>query len=137
MQEFIRPPDTVENWSRMITVQLFRSLKTVNPDMFADQLAANWTSACPGGSAGKIRDGNENGFPIVLWLYECPLNPATHQPETMWLKAIGGADSLYVAQYAAREQSKKEIVVPAMEFLRQVIACDTRRADRACPVSMR
>jgi len=133
MHEYVRPPETVENWSRMITIQIYRALKDFNPGMFADRLATNWKSGCAGGSAQKVRDGNENGFPIAVWLYVCPLNPATHKPETMWLKAISGADSLYVAQYAARAEPTKEIIVPAMEFLRHVAACDTRRADRKCP----
>jgi hypothetical protein len=137
MQEFVRPPDTVEDWSRMITVQIYRALKNTNPDSFADRLATSWTSSCADGSAQRVKEGNENGYPIVVWLYVCPLNPATHKPETMWLKAISGADNLYVTQYAAREEPTKETITPAMEFLRKVVVCDTRRADRQCPAGFR
>jgi hypothetical protein len=127
----------VENWSRLITVQIFHGHANASPDAFADRLATGWKSACAGGQDQKVRDGNENGYPIVVWLYVCPLNPATHKPETMWLKAISGSDSLYAVQYAAREAPSKEMVTPAMEFLRQVMVCDTRRPDRPCPASLK
>ena len=100
MQEFVEPPDTVDDWSKMITIQIFHGLKNINPDAFAERLAARWKSGCADASAQKVRDGIENGYPIAVWIYVCPLNAATHKPETMWLKGIGGADSLYVTQYA-------------------------------------
>jgi hypothetical protein len=137
MQEFIVPPETVNDWSRMITIQIFHGLKNVTPDTFAERLAARWNSACNGASAQKVRDGVENGYQIAVWIYICPLNPATHKPETMWLKDIDGADAFYVAQYAYRQEFSKEMVNPAMQFLRQVVVCDTRRADRQCPANFR
>jgi hypothetical protein len=137
MQAFVRPPDTLETWSTLITIQIIRGLSNMNPDGFADRLATHWTSGCPGGSGQKVRGGNENGFPIVLWVYLCPLDPATHKPETMFLKAISGADSLYVTQYDVREAASKEMAVPATAFLGKVMACDTRRADRPCPAPLK
>ncbi len=137
MQEFVQPPETVDGWSRMITIQIFHSLKNADPNAFAERLEARWASSCAEASAHKVRQGVENGYPIAVWLYICPLNRATHKPETMYLKGIGGVDSLYVAQYAYRQEPSKEMIAPAMDFLRKALVCDTRREDRQCPASLR
>jgi hypothetical protein len=54
----------------------------------------------------------------------------------MWLKATSGADSLYIVQYAYRRALDKELIGPAMDYLKRVSVCDARRADRACPAGM-
>ena len=136
IQEFVPSAETVENWSRMATVQIFLGSAQVAPDTFANSLAGRWTASCPDGTAVKFHAGVENGFPVSLWTFSCPLNPATKKPETMYLKAIGGSDSLYVVQYAYRQALSQALVGPAVEYLRQVRACDTRRADRRCPAGM-
>jgi hypothetical protein len=135
MQEFVRPPETVDTWSRLITIQIFHGIRNADPEGFAGKAAAGWTSHCPGGSGQRVRDDTEHGYAVAVWIYVCPLNPATHRPETLGLKAIGGADSLYVAQYAARAAASQDVLTTAMQFLRQVSACDTRRPDRACPLA--
>ena len=48
----------------------------------------------------------------------------------MYPKAIGGSNSLDVVQYAYRQALSQALVGPAVEYLRQVLACDTRRAAR-------
>ena len=68
--------------------------------------------------------------------HPCPLNPATKKPKTMYPKAIVGSDSLYVVQYAYRRALSQALVGPAVEYLRQMPACGTRRAPRRCPAGM-
>lgn len=136
MHEFVPVGETVDDWSRMVTAQIFLGLNNVDPDRFANRLAARWKSGCAGGEAQKIRSGIENGYNFSLWIFTCPLNPGTKKPENMWLKAISGADSLYSVQYAYRRELSKDLIEPAMEYLRKVMVCDTRRADRPCPRGM-
>ena len=136
-QEFVRAPETVENWTRLITIQIFRGLSNVNPDSFAERIGGKWAESCPGADSRKLGEGNENGFPFAVRVYACPLLAATRKPETMWLKAIAGAEALYVIQYAAREMPSAALMQPAAEFLRPVIACDTTRPDRPCPAGVK
>jgi hypothetical protein len=136
MSEFVPTSDTVDAWSSMITVQIFHGMANADPDAFANALASRWKSACAGGDAQKIRSGMENGYPVSLWMFACPLNPGTKQPENMWLKVISGSDSLYSVQYGYRRALDKDLIGPAMDYLRQVAVCDTRRADRPCPRGM-
>jgi hypothetical protein len=134
MAEYVPTGESVDDWSRMITVQVFHALKNADANAFAADLAKRWSSACPHGRGQRARTGDDHGYSFALWIYRCPLNPATQKPETMWLKVLSGADSLYSAQYAYRREFGKELAGPAMEYLRQIKVCDTRRADRPCPL---
>jgi hypothetical protein len=137
MSEFVPTDETVDDWSSMITVQIFHNMHMYNPETFATNMSEKWKSACTGGSAQKIRNDIENGYPISLWMFLCPLNPQTKKPENMWLKVISGQDSLYAVQYAYRKELAKELITPAMQYLRQPIVCDTRTADHPCPAGMK
>lgn len=136
MAEYVPTQESVKDWSRMVTVQIFFGLKNTDPDAFAGALAKNWLSACAAGAAQKVTAGAENGYSFSLWMYNCPLNPQTGKPENMWLKATSGADSLYSVQYAFRREMSEELIGPAMGYLKRVSVCDTRRADRPCPDGM-
>lgn len=136
MHEYVPKSETVEDWSRMITVQIVHGLAAVDPESFATQLQQRWEGACPGGQAKEAHQGNENGYPVVVWLYACPLNPETGKPENMWMKAIRGTDALYDVQYAFRRELAQDMVAPAMAYLRAVAVCDTRTTDHPCPRGM-
>ena len=105
-------------------------------DAFAGNLGDAWAGACPGGVGRKLGSGAENGFPVTLWNYSCPLNPETQKPESMWLKVTGGTDALYSVQYAYRQAASDQLAGPALGYLKSVTVCDTRRPDRACPAGM-
>jgi len=136
ISEFVPKDETVANWSRMITVQIFHVLKHFDPDTFASGMGKQWKAACAQGEVQKAKDGKENGYNFSLWIFTCPLNPQTQKPENMWLKTISGADSLYSVQYAYRKELNKEMIGPAVDYLRQVMACDNRRSDSPCPKGM-
>jgi hypothetical protein len=134
--EYVPANETVDRWSTMITVQIFHNLPRHDPDGFASNLAVQWKGSCANSDAVKVTSGAENGYPFTVWMYNCPLNTQTGKPENMWMKVIGGADSLYAVQYADRQAMNKALIGPAMGYLRKVVACDTRRPDRPCPKRM-
>jgi hypothetical protein len=133
MVEMVPSGETVEAWSRMVTVQIFHALKKQNADTFAENMGKMWSNACPGSAVEKVKDGADNGFPYSLWQYLCPLNKSTQKPENVWIKVISGDDALYTVQYAYRQGMTDMLVPPAMKFLDSVKACDTRREERPCP----
>ena len=136
MAEYVPTRETVNNWSTMITVQIFHGQGGRDPESFASNLGQRWNASCPNGTSVKVVNAYENGYPVAVWSYECPLNPATHKPENMWVKVVAGADALYSVQYADRAPMSPALIRPAMSYLHQVKVCDTRRADRACPSGM-
>jgi hypothetical protein len=135
MQEWVPTGQTVENWTEMLTVQVFHGLK-VTPQQFQDNMVQRWKTACPDSSAATIASLTERGYVAQLWLLQCPNNPETKKPEDTWFKAILGNDSLYLVQKAFKFDPSKEQITQLMSFLRSVEVCDTRLPDRACPQSM-
>jgi hypothetical protein len=49
------------------------------------------------------------------------------------MKAIQGNDSFYLAQVAFRFETSNDEVTQWMNYLREVIVCDTRIPEKACP----
>jgi hypothetical protein len=79
-----------------------------------------------------VAQGEENGYPSLVWLQNCPLNKATGKPEITWFKAIQGNDSFYIVQVAFKAWPSKEQISQWMRYLKSVTVCDTRLPDRAC-----
>ena len=131
--EYVPTGETVEAWSRLITQQIFYGARAMDPDALPNSMTGGWSRACPGGAARKVHAGVENSYPVSIWMFLCPLNPATRKPESMWIKVISGADSLYSVQYAYRSAATAEMVSPTMSYLKSVTVCDTRRGDAKCP----
>jgi len=134
MNEMVPDGQTVNNWTEMVTVQIFHGLK-VAPEKFRDTLQQRWAAACPGGSGADVTSDTENGYPVLVWLLDCPKNPETQKPEITWFKAIAGNDSFYLVQKAFKFKPSKEEIDRWMAYLKSVAVCDTRIVARACPQS--
>jgi hypothetical protein len=89
-------------------------------------------AACPKSESRPVAKGEENGYPPMVWLLNCPLNKATGKPEITWFKAIQGNDSFYIVQVAFKAWPSKEQITQWMRYLKDVTVCDTRLPDRAC-----
>lgn len=131
INEMVPESETVNNWTEMVTVQVFYNLKAT-PDQFKTKMEAGMLAACPGSESHQIAQGDENGYPAIVWLQSCPLNTATGKPEITWIKGIQGNDSFYVVQLAFKAWPSKEQITEWMQYLKGVAVCDTRLSDRPC-----
>ena len=131
--EYIPDGETVNAWSRMLTVQVFHNLKGFDPDRFAETIRDRGPASCPGEQGVLVKHGLEHGYAASLWLFTCPLNPQTGKPETFYDKLISGTDALYSVQYSFRSTLDPEVVPSTLAFLDKVGVCDTRLPDRPCP----
>jgi len=132
ISEMVPAGETVENWTEMVTVQIFLGLKGSLQEA-QDHIADGWLKACPKGLRVPIVETTENGYPVSLWQLSCPDNPQTGKPEWAWFKALRGNDSLYLVQKAFRFEPSKEQITTWIRFLKTVAVCDSRLPDRACP----
>jgi len=131
--EWVPAGETVENWTEMVTVQVFYRLHG-SPESFMNNLETRWLRSCPGaGPAQPIANAVENGYPTLVWLLSCPQNPASGKMEITWFKAVQGNDSFYLVQKAFRFAPSKEQIGRWVGYLKAVRVCDSRLADRACP----
>lgn len=131
--EWVPAGETVENWTEMVTVQVFYRLRG-SPEAFMSNLETRWLRSCPGaGPAQPIANAVENGYPTLVWLLSCPQNPASGKMEITWFKAVQGNDSFYLVQKAFRFPPSKEQIGHWVGYLKAVRVCDSRLSDRACP----
>lgn len=133
ISEFVPQNETVEDWSRMITLQIFHGLGNADPDNFVRSMKERWKSECAGGDAQRVDAASDNRYMFSEWVFLCPLNPKTKKPENMWIKVISGKDALYSVQYAYRREMGPDLTGPALDYLSRVKVCDTRLPDRPCP----
>jgi len=133
MTEMVPRGQSVKDWTDMVTVQIFFNMTNVTPEAYKQRLEKLWTENCKGAESSPIGQGNERGYPVIVWLQFCPLNKDTGKPEVTLLKAIAGKDSFYVVQKAFRFQPDKPQVEQWSRYLRSVSVCDSRVPDRACP----
>lgn len=133
MVEYVPSGETVHDWSRMVTVQVFFQLGNVDPGQYIGNVARHWRVDCLGGDGKKVFEGAENGYPAALWVLTCPNNPQTGKPENTFFKAIGGQDGLDVVQYAYRQGLSRDVAMPGLRYLKAVYVCDPRRAGRPYP----
>jgi hypothetical protein len=131
ISEMVPVGQSVSNWTEMVTVQVFYTLKTT-PQQFKAQMDKERAAACPGSETQPVTQGDENGYPSMVWLQNCPLNKATGKPEITWFKAIAGNDSFYVVQVAFKAWPSKELIAQWMHYLKDVRVCDTRLPERPC-----
>ena len=133
LTEYIPAGETVEDWTEMVTVQVFRGLK-VDPAPFLQTIGRGLTKSCPGfTSPTGIINGQANGYPTSMLTVTCPLNPATGKPETTVFRIIKGRDALYSVQHAWRSAVSGEEVGKAALALRTVVVCDTGDTTHPCP----
>ena len=131
ISEMVPVKQSVKNWTEMVTVQVFYGLKAT-PDQFKARIESGLAAACPKSESHPVAQGEENGYPSMVWLQNCPLNKATGKPEITWFKAIQGSDSFYIVQVAFKAWPSKEQITQWMRYLKDVTVCDTRLPDRAC-----
>ena len=131
--EYVPHGEKVEDWSRMITIQVFHGKPGADGSGVGSKMAEIWERACTNGSGAEATSGTENGYGFAVWSYDCPLNPESNKPETMFLKAMIGVDALYVVQYAYRAEADEDMVTEAITYLKTVGVCDTRVPEQACP----
>lgn len=133
MTEMVPQAESVNNWTEMLTTQVFLGLKTATPAAMQGRMQQMWAASCKGAQFATVASGQENGYPFSVWIQDCPLNATTGKPERTWFKAIQGNDSFYMVQRAFKVNPTPDQVTAAMMHLREVKVCDSRLPDRPCP----
>jgi hypothetical protein len=132
MTEWVPATETVEDWTQMLTVQIYRGA-SVDAAAFLQGVGKRYMGACPGTTAKGIFTGQINGYVVSMLVLKCPTNPGTGKPETTAFRVIKGNDALYSVQRAWRSVPSDQELDDATHALAKVTVCDTRAADHPCP----
>jgi hypothetical protein len=130
--EMVPTNESVQNWTEMVTVQIFYGLK-IAPEQAKSRLEQGWRASCAGSQSKPVAQAATRGYPSITWAMFCPSNGSTGKPENTWFRAIQGADSFYVVQKAFKFMPSKEQESRWLGFLESISVCDSRLAERACP----
>lgn len=132
MQELVKPPETVEGWTKLITLQTFRGGVSIAPEDMLGRIAIGFANACPGMQQDPIRRETINGYPNAFLAIRCPRNPQTSKPENVIFRAIWGNANAYVAQVAVRYQASASETEADRRYLRGVTVCDPATKAHPC-----
>jgi hypothetical protein len=133
MQEMVPAEESVDNWSKMITTQVFPGKGNWLPSDFLIGFGQRVGAVCPGMTHSDVMVGASNRYVTGLVMLRCPVNRLTGKPETIVARAIQGKDSFYLVQIAYRYAPTHADSRFTESYLRSIIVCDTRSNDHPCP----
>ncbi len=133
MIEWVPVGENVQDWTEMVTVQVFLNRADIDPVQFLKKIQEGWQSACKGSTAARLEPGKVNGYAMASTVLRCPLLPATGKPETTMFRAIKGTDSFYLVQGAVRATATSERLERIKQYLASVSVCDSRAPAHPCP----
>lgn len=117
MREQIPAGETVQKWTRMITMQRFAGVgRKADGNAFLQLMIDGLQRGCPGAKVIYRRASERIGQVRV----DCPLNPETSLPETFFAKALPGAADMHIAQVAFRRVPTPADVAWAEHYLASV-----------------
>lgn len=140
--EFVPEGQTIQNWQDLLTIQIFFGRTSITPLSFFEEMNAVIQQLCPESEASIAMNGEENGYPFLLWVNMCRNNPQVNQAEVTLFKAIQGNDSLYLVHRAWRTppvapnepiQIRTDEIEAWAYFMSLVQVCDTRIPEQSCP----
>ena len=132
LTEFVPQAQTVEDWTEMVTVQVYRGM-SVSSGGFLQNVGGRYVAACQGTTNSGIKTGKTNGYAVSMLVLSCPNNPSTGKPETTAFRVIKGSDAVYSVQHAWRSTVSDIDMAKFMRDLGTATVCDMRSSDHPCP----
>lgn len=135
IQEWVPKGETVNIWSRMLTIQRFIGARqrAQTPAGLLDWIASNILTACPGVKVSAVAPLSRFGREGATLLTRCGRNPGTGKPETTFFLAMIGTSDMHVAQVAFRSAPDAAGEAWARAWLDKVVLCGNA-AGNAQPI---
>ena len=128
--EMVKPPETVDNWSELISVSTVmhategNTLNRIYP-IWRD----GYRETCPGPNE-TLTKGTVDGKPAIKALFHCPVDPKTGKSENMAIIFIQGDVNLMSVQFAFRRPMTNADNAMITKVIRTLKVCDSR--DERC-----
>ncbi|MCP5267496.1 MAG: hypothetical protein H6943_00515 [Zoogloeaceae bacterium] len=131
--EMLPETENIEAWTELVTTQIYVGLQSVSPAEFRTESRKKWLAACPEGEFAEIFSGEEDGYPLAVWMLSCPYSKLPGRPEYTWFKAMRGQHNFYVVQKSSRFRPSREQLAASMQYLKEADICGSRHPERPCP----
>jgi hypothetical protein len=126
--ELVKPPETVDNWSKLITSFMFFDAAQSGLDAFYARWRDKMRNACPGITDTSVR-GSVDGHPAISGTLSCPKNPETGKPENVSVFLVQGDANLMMAQVAFRHSITPSDTVLIEHIAGSLKVCDQRTLE--------
>ena len=133
ISEWFLDGQTKNQWSEMVTVQVFFNYPTRDIDNFVDKFMGVIVDVCENGRGLSITSGEEYGYSFNFFITICGKNPDTQKPEFTMVKVISGNDGLYIIQKAWKYEPDDAQIQDWSKSVSQVFLCDSRNDSAPCP----
>jgi hypothetical protein len=131
--EWVPEGETVQNWTRIVTVQRFGEAATrLRPRDVIGNMARDLPVSCPGGVAGAVETMRVSGRQAARFRADCAHNPGTGLPESLFALAIAGERDMHMFQVAFRHVPSAEEVRWAEALLASAVLCREQSREPVC-----
>ena len=133
ISEWFLDGQTQNDWSEMVTVQVFYNYPTREINNFQDKFIGVIVDTCEDGRGLSITSGEEYGYSFNFFMTICGKNPNTQKPEYTMIKVISGSDALYIIQKAWKYEPSDAQIQDWSKSVSRVFLCDSRNVSAPCP----
>ena len=129
--ELVEAPETVQNWTRLVTLLLFRgAAERTDLDAFWARWRQSLAANCRGMRDSFVR-GTVDGRLALRATLSCPQHPVTGKPENLEAIVVEGEANLMMVQVAFRHPLRPEDRALIEHVAASLKICDERSFD-AC-----
>lgn len=132
--EMVPLDESVNNWTEMVSIQIFFGNKSMTPRQFYHWMQERSRKSCKDSEVSSVVEDSEDGYDFARFVWHCPLNPSTGKLERTFYKAIKGNEHFYIVTKAFKFDPSEDQIAKWDEYLRSVKVCDTRKSNRACTI---
>jgi hypothetical protein len=132
IREYVPRGQTVERWTRMVTVLPLGWKPGMGPRRYAELWAQSMQRACPGAVVGEVRDTPLAGHESVTLRLSCPRNPQTGQGEMVVGRYVTGGEQLHNVQAAIRGAATTQAIAWAEALVAGATLCATGDSQELC-----
>lgn len=144
IMELVEPPETVENWSKLVTSLMFFNAAPRGAESFYKQWRDDMARSCSG-MADNAQKGSVDGMPALRASLSCPKNPQTGKPENLEAILVQGEANVMMVQVAFRramtpaDKALTERIAGSMKVCdqRTLSTCSARKATGFMPANSR
>jgi hypothetical protein len=125
MLEIVDPPETIDNWTKLVTLQvLFGSaVRSSNENFYSGWLDA-FRLSCPGPT--EVVKGTVDGKAAIRATLSCKNNPETGKPENLEAFLVRGDVNVMVVRVAFRHPLAAEDSALIERIAQSLKVCDQR-----------
>lgn len=130
IDERIPKGETLERWTRMITLISLNG--DIDPQVYAREFDKGLVRNCPGAKAWPRTASSMGTHPAIDGRLDCPRNPETGLPETLFYRIVGLPGHIHMVQVAFRSVPDAAGVAWAEARIDGAMLCAPGSADPAC-----